>query len=166
MTMIMPNGITRGMEVRDAQNGLAGMCTGLSETINGSQQVCIQPPVKTDDSTVPAAQWVDYQVVDIMGPGISDRVPEGDVLLPLTLGMVVEDNITGFRGTLVERTQFINGCISYCVMPRTNFGDNDPKPVWLDQHRLKAIPTEPLRTPVTKNPKGGSANRSGMPRKA
>ena len=62
--------------------------------------------------------------------------------MELKLGMQVEDKITGFKGTLTAKAEYITGCTQYLVSPRV---DKDGKHVdgrWIDDERLG----EPAKT--------------------
>ena len=53
----------------------------------------------------------------------------------MKLGKKVVDNITGFKGTVTGRVEYLTGCRQYLVAPKAQgnkYGDS----VWLDEDRL------------------------------
>jgi len=57
------------------------------------------------------------------------------------LGTKVRDNITGFEGIAVSRTEYLFGCVRVCVEPQAL---HDGKPIdsqFFDEQRLEAIAT-------------------------
>ena len=50
------------------------------------------------------------------------------------MGSKVKDSITGFKGTAIARTEYINGCVSICV--ETTDKDGKPFEVWFDEQRV------------------------------
>lgn len=72
------------------------------------------------------------------------------------LGDKVKCKHTGFSGIIVGRTEFINGCKQYCVIPKEKDGKY-PEDVGIDEESLKLMERQnklniPARTggPVTR----------------
>lgn len=62
----------------------------------------------------------------------------------LNLGIKAKDNITGFRGMVTARAEYLTGCRQYCVTPPAK--DNECKASqWFDEDRLvvQAVPPPP-----------------------
>ncbi len=59
------------------------------------------------------------------------------------LGVQVKDSITGYRGTITARCEYITGCAQYLVQPVLNKDEAFVEPKWLDEDRLML-----LRAPV------------------
>ena len=68
-------------------------------------------------------------------------------------GDLVEDIITGFKGRVIARSEWLNGCMQYVVKPPI---DKDGKRLdgeWIDEDQLRLVDsTNPM---VRKSPSGG-----------
>jgi hypothetical protein len=49
----------------------------------------------------------------------------------------VEDVITGFKGTVIARSEWLNGCVQYAVKPRVNKEGEELDAQWIDSAQLK-----------------------------
>jgi len=58
----------------------------------------------------------------------------------IELGDKVEDIYTGFKGTVMAKTEFINGCVQFSIVPKWT-KDKDPMvmDVSIDSKSLKVI---------------------------
>jgi hypothetical protein len=65
--------------------------------------------------------------------------------MAIKLGNTVTDNITGFQGVAVSRTEYLHGCARVAVQP-TNLHDGKPvDPQFFDELQLKenvVLPTD------------------------
>ena len=74
------------------------------------------------------------------------------------LGRKVKDVITGFSGVVIAKTEYLNGCISYCLQP-TELKDNGTikELEWFDSQRLGEAGITggpgPVPPPMLKPPK-------------
>jgi len=73
---------------------------------------------------------------------------------------------TGFTGVAVSRTEFINGCIQWGVLPKLKDGktmvDAMPQEVGIDEGSLEVIKTKKKK--VVKRESGGAITRNLMRR--
>lgn len=77
----------------------------------------------------------------------------------IKLGNKVECIYTGFKGTAVARTEFINGCIMFSVLPKKEKKDNKmPEEMVIDEKSLKLIGSK--RKEVKKSRTGGPMRKS------
>lgn len=54
------------------------------------------------------------------------------------LGIHAEDTVTGFTGVVMARTEYLNGCVQFCVQPEGMKEDGSPMDSqWFDEQRLK-----------------------------
>ena len=74
----------------------------------------------------------------------------------IKLGDVVRCKLTGFKGTAIEKTEFINGCIQFGVLPRCGKDGKMPDAISLDIQSLELV-SKPKKK-AKKKPTGG-ANR-------
>lgn len=55
------------------------------------------------------------------------------------LGGVMRDRITGFRGTVIGRTEWLTGCATVALQPRVDKDGKVPDPEWFDENRLETV---------------------------
>lgn len=67
----------------------------------------------------------------------------------LNLGDKVRDTITGFAGTLTAKSEYINGCVQFCVSPPVDKDGKLVEAAWIDWQRLEVTEatnaSKPLR---------------------
>ena len=85
----------------------------------------------------------------------------------IKLGQKVKCMVTGFVGIATARCEYLNGCVQYCVIPRTNAKENKmPEGLYIDVGRLKVV-GEGVKVQPSKEVPGGpmpntpSSNYSG-----
>lgn len=57
----------------------------------------------------------------------------------IQLGWEVKDIVTGFRGIVTARVEYINGCVQLCVTPSVGQDGKMQDGVYLDQQRLRVV---------------------------
>jgi hypothetical protein len=76
----------------------------------------------------------------------------------ITLGQKVKDKISGFTGIATARIEYLNGCVQYCVSPKTDKDGKRPDAEWFDDAILEVvsgginIPREPDGGPIPDMP--------------
>ena len=73
-------------------------------------------------------------------------------MFEIALGATVEDKITGFRGVVMRRAEYLNGCIKYAVQSTEL---HDGKPLgweWFDAQEIRVV--EPAKE-LERKPAGG-----------
>jgi hypothetical protein len=103
-----------GMTVKDPVTGLQGITTARLELLSGSIQYTIQPPVKPDGE-VPDGHSVDFNLLQVIDPGVSGGVTAEDPTVDIKLGDLVTDLVTGVTGLAIEKSVFLNGCVYFSV---------------------------------------------------
>jgi len=59
------------------------------------------------------------------------------------LGDKVEDEMSGFTGTITVRSEHLTGCDRYCVRPEPEEGENEyPDAEWFDEQRLSQVESD------------------------
>ena len=77
----------------------------------------------------------------------------------IELGEQVKDSITGFKGTVTARVQYITGCNQYLVTPKMKRGENKaPSATWYDEDRL----LDSVKRPKARKPIGGPQHTPPM----
>lgn len=73
----------------------------------------------------------------------------------IKLGQRVRCKITGFEGIAIAKSEFINGCIQYDILPRCKNKEKDkiPEAVSIDQQSLEII--KETKKKIIKKPTGG-----------
>lgn len=70
------------------------------------------------------------------------------------LGQELKDIVTGFKGIVTGRAQYLTGCTHYGIQPKSKDGVSVASVEWFDESRL--IPTgkrlEEYRSPRTSGP--------------
>lgn len=116
-----------GIEIRDPMSALKGFASVRCEFMSGNVQYAIQPrPVKGDAEKVMDAHFIDYHLLEQVGVGYSDKLPEEDDTVTIKIGDYVQDIISGYRGVAVEKWTFANGCVYFALQPkrgRNMFGE-------------------------------------------
>lgn len=77
-------------------------------------------------------------------------------------GHEAEDVVTGFRGIITQRCDFLTGCNQYCLISQSKDG-KEPTTKWVDEPRLKLVEggrKVNLATEGTKSPKPGGIAES------
>jgi hypothetical protein len=68
------------------------------------------------------------------------------------LGDQVKDTVTGIKGTVTSRTEWLNGCIRYCI---ESAKDGDVKENFFDEDRLELVKAK--NPPERTKPRTGGA---------
>ncbi len=132
-------GFVLGQIRRDACSGVEGTICARTEQFNGNVRYAVQPMKKKDELSMPEAYDIDQHLLDYIGPGISDRVTTPAVT-SINLGDEVEHVITGFKGTAVTRTTYLNGCVHFVVQRKHNPAEligGNPEGTYIECHFLK-----------------------------
>lgn len=82
------------------------------------------------------------------------------------LGYVLKDKITGFKGVVMGRSDYVTGCRQYALSPQKPKDDGSvPDWVWLDEGRLeyanKKRVMEPFNEALDDNKSNSSALLAG-----
>ena len=56
----------------------------------------------------------------------------------IEMGSTVTDTITGFRGVVTGRAEYLTGCRQYCVVPPAKDGELKDS-AWFDEERLQTV---------------------------
>lgn len=57
----------------------------------------------------------------------------------LSFGQEVRDVISGFKGIITGKCDYISGCEQYLVQPKGKTSDKKPESIWFDVDRLKLV---------------------------
>jgi hypothetical protein len=131
--------IKLGQEARDVTTGFAGTITQRLDQINGNVQWCLQPKMGKD-GVFKDAMFLDAHHLDVVGPGLSDKVTEVTDPVDFALGNEVKDLSSGFVGIVIEKATYMNGCMSFRVVPKYDpksaFNGSAPEGSWISSKLL------------------------------
>lgn len=60
-------------------------------------------------------------------------------IVPIVLGDLVEDIITGFTGIAYNKTEWLNGCVRWGVQPRELQAGKPIEPQFFDEAQVKYV---------------------------
>lgn len=75
----------------------------------------------------------------------------------IKLGDKVRCKLTGFTGVAVAKTEFINGCIQWIVLPKGDKNNKMPEEMSIDEQSLEVIPVK--RKKIKKEETGGPMHK-------
>ena len=84
----------------------------------------------------------------------------------IKLGQKVRDKITGFEGIATVRTEFLNGCIQYCIKPTQLEKGKMLEGEYVDEEQIEIVIEEKTNIDVISKQTGGSMSdtpRSNYP---
>lgn len=55
------------------------------------------------------------------------------------LGEKVKDTVTGFKGTVISRIEYLNGCLQYCIDPKVGKEGKMEKSHYIDEGQLEPV---------------------------
>lgn len=61
------------------------------------------------------------------------------------LGAKVKDTVTGFKGTITARLEYLNGCRQYCVEPKLDKEGKHQKHQYVDEGQLGLLGIQPQK---------------------
>lgn len=71
----------------------------------------------------------------------------------IKLGALVLDRVTGMKGIVTSRLEYLNGCIQYGVKPKMESDGKYPDTQYIDVAQLEVIKKEKVK--LKKKPTGG-----------
>lgn len=66
------------------------------------------------------------------------------------LGVKVKDKVSGLQGTIILRSEHMNGCHRYIVQPYINKEGKVPDSEWMDEHNIELL-ENPKKKPAPKS---------------
>ncbi len=82
----------------------------------------------------------------------------------IELGDTVKCKYTGFKGVVVARTDFINGCVQFCIAPKVGKDNKMGDEMGIDEDSLTIIKKRVIgsimhKTRRINNPPGGASKK-------
>ncbi len=69
----------------------------------------------------------------------------------LKFGNEVKDKITGFKGIIIGKVEYITGCDQYLIQPKCKKDGIKPEAVWFDVDRLQVVSKKAITYGSKKN---------------
>lgn len=154
--------IKLGQTVRDVVSGFSGIAIQKLEQFNGNVQFAIQPKQKEGEITYPDAFNIDYHMIEVIDDGVSDRVTKA-VTTTLNLGEQVRDKVSGLVGIALDKATYMNGCVSFAVMPERRDSDllnTNPDKNWISVERLERVGDGLAQQKIAAKPVGGPSQKT------
>lgn len=135
--------IKLGKTVRDITSGFTGIAIQILEQLNGNVQIAIQPQMK-EGGGYPEAMFIDHHLIEELDgdhPDLSNKVTQ-PAQCSINLGERVVDVASGFEGIAVAKATYMNGCISFSIVPKVKEGqliNSVPDVSWIDHTRLSKM---------------------------
>ena len=76
-------------------------------------------------------------------------------MLKINMRDQVECTVTGFTGTVIGSTEWLNGCIQYAVKPKVDKEGKIVEAEWIDSQQLKVTKTFEPAESVPRRATGG-----------
>ena len=55
------------------------------------------------------------------------------------LGSCLQDKVSGMKGIATARVKYLNGCIQYCIVPKSQTGNDRPDGFYIDVDQLDYV---------------------------
>ena len=147
--------IERGCEIEHIVTGMKGICGGYLDSLNGSVQYCLKRPGTDKDGKTYGDKWLDALGVKYVGKGkIAELNIVEETETDIELGMTVK-HLNGFKGIAMERVVYLDGCVHFGVMAKTDKDNKMPE--------LQYIACQYLSQVVTKKKVESEADDRGGP---
>jgi len=140
-----------GIKVKDSINGIEGIATAKSISINGAIQYCVKPKSLNVNGIPKESFWLDKQYVERIGK--SYLKPLKLSYTNIKLGDYVT-HVNGFKGIAVERLEYLNGCVYFYVLPLSKDQNVFPEREFIACQFLK-VDTDREKIVIEEDPNGG-----------
>lgn len=160
--------IVFGNVARDRVSGFTGIMTCKSHMLNGTVQLGLQPKVDPSKPELPDAKYFDEFQCEFVEEGLAGNNPPMDNTRTIELGDIVEDLVTGAKGTVTEIIEFQNGCVYLHSISKIQPEMKDPVRRYASHKQFKLIKAakpasaETQAQPPAKPPGGPSRTVRGM----
>jgi hypothetical protein len=144
-----------GTKGKDILSNFTGRLYARAEYITG----CDQYQLKADAliGKEPATHWVDEGLIEIVDKdGVGVEAPETKA--KYELGLKAKDKISGFKGVLYARVQYLSGVDRYVLVSEALPG-KEPADTWINEEAVEIIEKEPVKPKQTKREKENGGPR-------
>lgn len=124
-----------GQKVKDLVTGIEGVAITRATFISGAPRIGIMPGLDKDGDPRDSLEFDETQLV------ILDKRPLVDIPEPEPLhdfGQEGTDKVTGFKGVIIGRAVFMNGCARVAVQPKVDKDGKTRKLEWFDETMVES----------------------------
>lgn len=143
-----------GDEIKDRVTKLQGVCTSRSVYLHGCAMLGVQPEVGKDGK-IPEGYSIDEPQCVVVKKGKVDLGELPKEKMEADLGDEVLDPISGVKGTVTGRCDFLNGCTRMCVQPKLDKDGTMVTAEWFSGPRLKVTKKKSKPIPPPEKRPGG-----------
>ena len=87
-----------------------------------------------------------------------------DQMKKIKIGDIAIDRITGFQGTVTAKTEWLNGCVRFCIQPKKLKENGSPvEAEWVDAEQVERVEKKARRVSNTGGPQPDPAGVTGRP---
>ncbi len=122
-----------GHKAKDKITGLEGVITAQAEFQYAPSRYELTPSKPNKEGAPIKSVWLDAERIK-KGKLFVDPTPATSTV---TLGQDAKDTITGFKGIVTGRYQFLNGCLRIEITPKTLKDGSPVDPEVFDERRLE-----------------------------
>jgi len=80
----------------------------------------------------------------------------------IKLGLRVKDQVTGFAGIVIAKTEYLNGCVSLCIKPeKLNKEKESVEAEWVDYQQVDIVDEGLAKKKEVAKPTGGRCYSKG-----
>ncbi len=131
-----------GQQARDTVTGYEGILIAEHEYVHGCKRWGIQAPMKAD-GTIPEDRLVDEPQLEVTK---TKRVIVARAAKKFVkLGDEARDTVSGFKGIVMGRATFINGCHRTGLYPKIDEKGKHVDSQWFDEPQLRTIKKVPVK---------------------
>ena len=124
-----------GKKCRDIVSGTEGVSSEAIEWLYGCTQYSVIPVSNEKDNT---RAFFGTQL-EVIGPGITDKVTVPEYTEPLYMGKECKDKVTGISGICIGRAVSLFTCDQYILEHQPDDFSKPPRIIWLDEGRVELV---------------------------
>ena len=110
--------IKMGDLVKDRISGFEGVVVAVSEYLYNADRVCVRPNSLNEDGSLKDSNFFDNTSVDIIQKNSAIVVPAPSLnSIPFNYLDTVKDKHSDFKGVVVAKITWINGCVRIGIQP-------------------------------------------------
>lgn len=152
----MNDKVELGVSAKHIINGVEGIATCKSVSLNGTVQYAIMPDGTLPDGKPYDQMWYDEGMLSRTETNACAVVEASKT--DIVLGNTVE-HLSGFVGVALERVEYINGCVFIGIMPKTEDPNKLPEMQYVPCQYLH-VHMEKEIVETASDDKGGPATKA------
>jgi hypothetical protein len=150
-----------GLQARDPISDFEGIIVSRVHYLFGCSQYGLAPK-KGADGSVQKTEYFDEARIEILGLGVlpegSEDINEFKDIFMHEAGKQAVDKVTGFKGTIAYRLEYMHGSNQYGIIPTVDKDGKTGDSEQFDEGRMEII-GEGIKPKDVQAPKRGGINR-------